>query len=283
MLVRLKKRAAVRSPSNIYLSVHLFPVVKHNTVPPWIRAVRDIHAGMGVHNFNNTWLNALLTKKQATAKIQIICSRQRCRKSNFEQRSISKFIAAQVIPRTCGWYLRSLDVLQLVCKVVFWRALLSWISSLGFEQPIRVHFTSHIATDERDFLTNELRDKRTSFRHWPRAASRLQRTCSRHQTSHPVTVFVLFFPAFLLSSSLELDQTAAELALTSQSAKSATMVQGQRNPEEAFAFMTLPSPYAPWHGQCVERERKQGRRHLQTSFREKTQYQRYGLKPRLRS
>ena len=140
---------------------------------------------MGVHNFNNTWLNALLTKKQqASAKIQI-CSRQRCRKSNFEQRSISKFIAVQVIPRTCGWYLRSLDVLQLVCKVVFWRALLSWIFSLGFEQPIRVHFTSHVATDERDFLTNELRDKRTSFHHWPRAASRLQRTCSRHQTSHP--------------------------------------------------------------------------------------------------
>ena len=38
----------------------------------------------------------------STAKIQIICSRQRCKKSNFEQRSISKFIAVQVIPRTCG-------------------------------------------------------------------------------------------------------------------------------------------------------------------------------------
>ena len=47
--------------------------------------------------------------------------------------------------------------------------------------------------------------------------------------------------------------------------------------------MTLPSPYAPWHGQCVERERRQGRRHLQRSFRQKTQNERYGLKPRLRS
>ena len=259
--------------------------MKHNTVPPWIRAVRDIHAGTGVHNFNNTWLNALLTKKQqASAKIQIICSRQRCRKSNFVQRSISKFISVQVIPRMCEWYLRSLDVLQLVCKVVFWRASLSWIFSLGFEQPIRVHFTSHIATDERDFLTNKLRDKRTSFRHRPRAASRLQRTCLRHQTSHPVTVFVLFFPAFLLSSSLELDQTAAELALTSLSAKSQPpWFRAKENPEEAFAFVALPSPYAPWHGQCVERERRQGRRHLQTSFRQKTQFQLYGLKPRLRS
>ena len=112
MLARLKKRAAVRSPS---ISFNAFVSCRESQhCSPWIRAVRDIHAGMGVHNFNNTWLNALLTKKQqATAKIQIICSRQRCRKSNFEQRSISKFIAVQVIPRTCGWYLRSLDVLQL--------------------------------------------------------------------------------------------------------------------------------------------------------------------------
>ena len=214
----------------------------------------------------------------------MICSRQRCRKSNFEQRSISvKFIAVKVIPRTCGWHLRSLDVLQLVCKVV-WRASLSWIFSLGSEQPFRIHFTSHGATNEHDFLTNELRDKRTSFRHWPRAASRLQRTCWQHQTSHPVTVFVLFFLAFLLSSSLELDQSAAELALTSLSAKSQPpWFRAKENHEEVFVFMALPSPYAPWHGQCVERERRLGRRHLRTSFRQKTQYQRYGLKPRLRS
>ena len=50
------------------LPVHLFLVVKGNTVPRRIRADMDIQEC--IQDFNNTWLHALLTKKQqASAEI----------------------------------------------------------------------------------------------------------------------------------------------------------------------------------------------------------------------
>ena len=143
--------------------------------------------------------------------------------------------------------------------------LLQSLAFLGhfprFWKLFRIHFTSHVAAGELDFLSNELRDKRISFRDWPKAAYPLQRTCLRQQTSHPS-------PSWSCSSrlssrrslSLELDQRAAELSLTSLSAKTQPpSLRAKENPKEAFAFITLPLPYAPWYGQCVERERRQAK------------------------